>query len=111
MLRPAVLSCALLFAGPALAQTYEGNWACRSAAGTAGILTIYGSSYGFASPSFGDPASGSGTVEGYTDGVGFADGALRTSLGVEAGRLVTVDTGSALQLETGSEILMLCTPL
>lgn len=111
MLRTSLLAVALLLATPALAQTYEGNWACRSATGTAGILTIYGSSYGFASPVFGDPASGTGTVEGYTDGVAFADGQLRTTLGVEAGRLVTVDSGTAMQLETGSAIAMLCMPL
>ena len=111
MLRfPALLSL-VLFATPALAQNYQGNWACRNATGNAGLLTIYGSSYGFASPASGDKVSGSGAIQGYADGVGFLDGQLKATLGIEAGRLVTVDAGAGMQLETATEVVMLCTPL
>lgn len=94
------------------AQNFEGNWSCRAPDGTlAGLLTIYGGSYGYASPVRADPASGTGSLVGYTDGVRFTDGNLRTALGVEAGRLVTLDTGGiAIQLETSSAVLMLCIP-
>ena len=111
MSRFAVFPALLLLATPAYAQSFQGNWACRNATGNAGLLTIYGSSYLFASPVAGDKVSGSGTVQGYSDGVGFVDGQLKATLGVEAGRLVNVDAGAGLQLETSSEVLMLCTPL
>jgi len=111
MLRFIALPVFFLIATPALAQGVQGNWACRSASGNAGLLTIYGSSYGFASPTSGDKVSGSGAVQGYTDGVAFLDGQLKATLGVEAGRTVTVDSGAGLQLETSTEVLMLCTPL
>lgn len=111
MVRYLVLPALLLLATPSFAQSFQGNWSCRDAAGNAGILTIYGASYGFASPVFGDKSSGSGAIQGYTDGVQFLSGPLKANLGVEAGRLVTVDSGAAMQLETKSEILMLCQSL
>ncbi|MFC0013502.1 hypothetical protein [Devosia nitrariae] len=102
----------VLFAAPALAQEYSGNWACRDAsAERSGILTLYGAVYAFASRTFGDVASGTGTIAGYTDGVGFNDGPLRAARGIEAGRLVAgPDGGPAVQLETSDAIAMLCTP-
>ena len=97
---------------PALAQDYQGNWACRDTqALKAGILTIYGQSYGFASTTYGDPSSGTGTLTGYQDGVGFNDGPLRAQRAIEAGRIIPdPDTGIAIQLETNEAIVMLCTP-
>ena len=97
---------------PALAQRYEGNWSCRDATSTrAGILTIYGAVYGFASTSPGDPSSGTGTLTGYEDGVGFNDGGLASARSITAGRLVSDPAnGTAIQLETSDAIVMLCTP-
>jgi hypothetical protein len=40
---------------PSMAQLYQGNWSCRDAStNRAGILTIYGSVYGWASRTTGD---------------------------------------------------------
>jgi hypothetical protein len=99
-------------AAPALAQEYSGNWSCRDETATkAGILTIYGQVYGFASTKVGDPSSGTGTITSYQDGVGFNDGNLRASRNIEAGRLIPdPNYGLALQLETSEAIVMLCTP-
>jgi len=103
---------ALASAAPAMAQTYSGNWACRDAsAERAGILTIYGEGYGFASSRFADTASGTGSITGYTDGVSFNDGPLRANRNIEAGRIVADPTyGVAIQLESSVAIEMLCTP-
>jgi len=91
-----------------MAQSFEGNWECLRGPDAAGILTIYGPSYGFASKSFEDPASGVGSVTGYADGVQFNDGNLRAQLAIEAGRLVEIEGETVLQLETATEILMIC---
>ena len=101
-----------LSATPAFAQSFTGNWACRDATtNKAGILTIYGDVYGFASTAVGDPGSGTGTVTGYEDGVSFNDGNLRTSKAIQAGRIIPDPTyGTAIQLETAEAIVMLCTP-
>jgi hypothetical protein len=101
-----------LLAVPAAAQGYQGNWGCLDTQATrAGILTIYGSVYGFASTTFGDTASGTGTLTPYTDGAGINDGPLRTARGIEAARLVSdPTTGVAVQLESSAGVLMLCTP-
>jgi len=106
------LIAAALLSSPAFAQSYQGNWGCRDTqAMKAGILTIYGQSYGFASTTFGDPSSGTGTITGYQDGVGFNDGPLRASRAIEAGRVIPDPTaGVAIQLETASAIVLLCTP-
>jgi hypothetical protein len=100
-------------AAPAFAQSYTGSWGCRNdMAEKAGILTIYGNVYGFASTTFGDEASGTGTITGYTDGVGFNDGPLRAVRGIEAGRMVSDPaSGVAIQLETADSIVMLCTAI
>jgi hypothetical protein len=102
---------ALLIA-PAAAQSFEGNWSCRDATGAkAGILTIYGGVYGFASTTLADAASGTGSVTGYQDGVGFNDGGLKSARGIQAGRIVPDPTlGTVIQLETDSAVVMLCGP-
>lgn len=101
-----------LTATPSHAQAYSGNWACRDAtAARAGILTIYGDVYGFASTVVGDTSSGTGTITSYQDGVGFNDGGLNTGRGIKAGRMIPDPTyGTAIQLETAEAIVMLCTP-
>lgn len=101
-----------LSATPALAQNFTGNWACRDAtASKAGIITIYGSVYGFASTTVGDASSGTGTITAYQDGVTFNDGGLRTIRGIQVGRMIPDPTyGTAIQLETADTIVMLCTP-
>lgn len=112
MKRFAALLLLPLLAAPAAAQGYQGNWACRDTeTDKAGILTIYGSVYGFASTRFGDEASGTGTLTPYTDGVGFNDGGLRSAREIVAGRVVPDPaTGIAIQLETEQAIVMLCNP-
>ena len=101
-----------LSASPALAQTFTGNWACRDATSAkAGILTIYGEVYGFASTVVGDKSSGTGTITAYQDGVGLNDGGLKATRSIQQGRLIPDPTyGTAIQLETADAIVMLCTP-
>lgn len=101
-----------LSATAAHAQNFEGNWACRDATtAKAGILTIYGDVYGFASTTPNDASSGTGTLVGYQDGVGFNDGGLKATRNIQAGRIVPEPTfGVAMQLETADAIVMLCTP-
>jgi len=101
-----------LSATPAFAQAYSGNWACRDATtAKAGILTLYGEVYGFASTTLGDQASGTGTLTRYQDGVAFSDGGLKPARCIAAGRLISdMNYGTALQLETSDAIVMLCTP-
>ena len=107
--------CALAFAslpGLALGQGFTGNWGCINQEGRAGILTIYGSNYGYASATFGSTASGTGTITGYTDGVQFNDGPLRTNAGIVAGRIIEDPVNvTAMQLETESAVILMCTPL
>lgn len=101
-----------LSAMPAMAQNFTGNWACRDATtAKAGILTIYGGVYGFASTVVGDASSGTGTITIYDDGVAFNDGGLKSSRSITAGRVIPDPTyGTAIQLETPEAIVMLCTP-
>ncbi len=114
VMRRIALTLALLAASalPAAAQSYSGNWACRDATtNRVGILTIYGQVYGWASRSPGDPASGTGAIIPYQDGVGFNDGNLRTASSITAGRVIPDPAyGTALQLETAEAIVMMCTP-
>ncbi len=107
-----IVAVTALSASPTLAQNFTGNWACRDATtAKAGILTIYGDVYGFASTAVGDPGSGTGTITGYEDGVSFNDGNLRATRSIQAGRLIPDPTyGTAIQLETAEAIVMLCTP-
>ena len=113
-MRRIALIVALLSASvcPALAQEVTGNWSCRDeSSNRAGILTIYGQVYGFASRTAGDAASGTGSITSYQDGVGFNDGNLRASRNVQAGRLISdPNYGWAMQLETANAVVMLCTP-
>lgn len=113
-MRRIVLTAALfcLSAAPAFAQAYSGNWACRDETSSkAGILTIYGDVYGFASTIVGDKSSGTGTITGYQDGVAINDGGLRAGRGIQAGRMIADPAyGTAIQLETAQAIVMLCTP-
>jgi hypothetical protein len=107
--------CALALAslpGMAVGQGFTGNWGCVNEVGRAGILTIYGGNYGYASATYGSTASGTGTITGYTDGVQFNDGALRANAGIVAGRIIEDPVnGTAMQLETESAVILLCTPL
>ncbi|MCS6761497.1 MAG: hypothetical protein MO846_05635 [Candidatus Devosia symbiotica] len=97
---------------PSFAQSFEGNWGCRDSTGAkAGLLTIYGDVYGFASTTPSDAASGTGTITGYQDGVAFNDGGLKIARGIVAGRVIADPTYlTAIQLETADAIVMLCTP-
>lgn len=106
------LSLLAIFATPSMAQSYQGNWSCRDATSNrAGILTIYGQVYGWASRTMGDANSGTGTTVPYEDGIGINDGNLRANAGIRAGRVVAdANFGVALQLETDQAIVMLCTP-
>ena len=101
-----------LSVSPVLAQNFTGNWACRDATATkAGILTIYGAVYGFASTTVGDASSGTGTITAYQDGVTINDGGLRSERNIQVGRMIPDPTyGTAIQLETSDTIVMLCTP-
>lgn len=101
-----------LSATPGLAQNFVGNWSCRDqTTERVGILTIYGQVYGYAARVKNNPWSGTGTITPYQDGVAFNDGPLQANGGVTAGRMVPEPTyGSAIQLETPSAIIMLCTP-
>jgi len=102
----------LSMAGQAQAQNYQGNWACRTPEAGAGLLTLFGPSFGYASLTKDDPASGTGTVSVFSDGVAFEAGPLREALGIIHGRLVPHDqAGVAMQLETDQKVLLLCTPL
>lgn len=107
-----IASLIALSATPAFAQSFQGNWGCRDdTSAKAGILTIYGGVYGFASATPGDKSSGTGTITGYQDGVQFNDGGLKDQRSIQAGRVVPdPNYGMALQLETANSIAMLCTP-
>jgi energy-converting hydrogenase Eha subunit B len=107
-----ILALTALSAAPAFSQAFEGNWGCRdTTSAKAGILTIYGDVYGFASTTPGDASSGTGTVTGYDNGVGFNDGGLKAARNITAGRIIPDPSyGAAIQLETAEAIVMLCTP-
>jgi hypothetical protein len=106
------LTIVLALTGNAAAQAaYEGNWICMKDDKQAGLLTIYGNGYGYASNTFGDQSSGTGTVQGYSDGVQFKDGPFVSVLGLEAGRLLAGEGAISLTLERPDAILMICTPM
>jgi hypothetical protein len=108
----ALLALALT-AGPALAQQSpaEGNWACiANIDGTkAGLLTIYGQSYGYASANYESAASGTGNVQLATDGVTFLDGNLVTGAGITVG-LASIDANGRdiLTLHTAEKPILSC---
>lgn len=99
---------ALTGAAAAQSQPYEGNWECRAGEANAGLLTIYGASYIYASAAANDPASGGGDIVGYTDGVGFESGPLVDALGLRAGRLIEGGGRQLMQLETDADVVMVC---
>lgn len=106
---------ALLAAAPALGQqaAVEGNWACRANidGSKAGILTIFAGSYGYASANFGSTASGTGTVQMYSDGVTLLDGNLLQNAGVEVGLMGFDDQGrDILSLNTAEKPILTCRP-
>ncbi|WIY51874.1 hypothetical protein O9Z70_10310 [Devosia sp. YIM 151766] len=107
-----VFALTALTATAAFAQAYQGNWSCRDASTErAGILTIYGQVYGWASRTPGDPNSGTGMLTPYQDGIGVNDGNLRLNGNVQAVRVINDPSyGVALQMETAEAIVMLCTP-
>ncbi|HEY4202902.1 MAG TPA: hypothetical protein VGM83_20315 [Devosiaceae bacterium] len=105
------LALSLVLTGGAAAQAFTGNWACMAGDKQAGLLTIYGNSYGFASTTFGDKSSGTGAIQGYSDGVTFADGPLVANLGLQVGRLLAGEGAVSMTLESSSAILMVCTSL
>jgi hypothetical protein len=109
----AILLC--LAAAPAHAQQTvspaEGNWACIALIDStkAGLLTIFGGSYAYASANFGSTASGVGSAELATDGVTFLDGNL-TTVGITVG-LVSFDANGVdtLTLYTPVKPILACT--
>lgn len=116
MIRVALLALFVgLVAPPALAQisAVEGNWACRANIdGTkAGILTVYAGSYGYASANFGSAASGTGSLNMFSDGVQFIDGNLLTNAGIEVGVMSFDATGKdTLTLSTKEKPVLTCVP-
>jgi hypothetical protein len=106
------LALAIALTGNVAAQAaYEGNWICMKDDKQAGLLTIYGNGYGFASNTFGDKSSGTGTVQGYSDGVQFKDGPFVSVLGLEVGRLLAGEGAVSMTLERPDAILMICTAM
>jgi len=107
------LTFAAALTGAASAQqaAYEGNWICMQNDKQAGLLTIYGNGYGYASNSFGDKSSGTGTVQGFSDGVQFKDGPFVSELGLQAGRLLAGEGAVSMTLERPDSILMICAPM
>lgn len=111
----AIAVLALLAAAPAAAQqaAVEGNWACRANVdgSKAGILTIFAGSYGYASANFGSTASGTGSVQMYSDGVTFLDGNLLQNAGVEVALMGLDDQGrDILSLNTAEKPILTCVP-
>lgn len=102
-----------LTTGAAFAQhsPAEGNWACTALIDgeKAGLLTIFGTSYGYASANYQSPASGTGNVQLATDGVTFLDGNLLAGAGIQIG-LASIDaTGrDTLTLQTSEKPVLTC---
>lgn len=112
-MRLIALSAAFVIAlsGSAFAQAFQGNWYCMAGDQKAGVLTVYNGSYGFASAIFGDKSSGVGAVQGYSDGVTFADGPLVSELGIQVGRLLQGEGAPSMTIENANAIVMVCTTL
>lgn len=102
-----------LTAGPALAQQSpaEGNWACVANIDgkKAGLLTVRGASYGYASANYESAASGTGNAQLATDGVSFLDGNLVTGAGIVIG-LASIDANGrdTLTLQTSEKAVLSC---
>jgi hypothetical protein len=109
----ALLLALLLTTGTAVAQQSpaEGNWACvANIDGTkAGLLTVYGTSYGYASANYESAASGTGNVQLATDGVTFLDGNLVQGAGITVG-LASIDANGrdTLTLHTVEKPVLTC---
>ncbi|HVY51239.1 MAG TPA: hypothetical protein VHA07_06705 [Devosia sp.] len=97
---------------PVTVSPAEGNWGCIALIDNtkAGLLTVFAGSYGYASATFGSPASGTGDAQMGSDGVKFLDGNL-TTVGITYG-LVTLDQsgGDLLTLYTPDKPVLACTP-
>jgi hypothetical protein len=113
-MRFAFLCLALaLTTGAASAQQSpaEGNWACIANidGAKAGLLTVRGSSYGYASANYESAASGTGTAQLATDGVTFVDGNLVTGAGILIG-LASIDANGRdiLNLQTAEKPILTC---
>ena len=113
-MRIAVVLLALaVTTGAAFAQQSpaEGNWACVANIDgeKAGLLTIYGSSYGYASANYESAASGTGNVQLATDGVTFVDGNLVVGAGITVG-LASIDANGrdTLTLHTVEKPVLNC---
>jgi hypothetical protein len=108
----ALLALAALTGGAIAQQSpAEGNWACvANIDGTkAGLLTIYGQSYGYASANYESAASGTGNVQLATDGVTFLDGNLVVGAGITVG-LASIDANGRdiMTLHTAEKPILSC---
>jgi hypothetical protein len=96
---------------PVTISPAEGNWGCIALVDNtkAGLLTVFAGSYGYASATFGSPASGAGSAEMGSDGVKFLDGNLAT-IGIGYG-LVTFDAdgNDVLTLYNPEKAVLTCT--
>jgi hypothetical protein len=113
-MRIALLCLALaLTTGAASAQQSpaEGNWACVANIDgkKAGLLTVRGSSYGYASANYQSAASGTGNAQLATDGVSFLDGNLVVGAGITIG-LASIDANGrdTLTLHTAEKPVLSC---
>jgi hypothetical protein len=98
---------------PVTVSPAEGNWGCVALVDNtkAGLLTIFGGSYGYASATFGSTASGTGSAQMGSDGAKFLDGNL-TTVGITYG-LVTLDPSNntdLLTLYNPEKAILSCTP-
>ncbi|HEX4299059.1 MAG TPA: hypothetical protein VHZ56_13650 [Devosia sp.] len=97
---------------PVTVSPAEGNWGCIALVDNtkAGLLTVYNGSYGYASATFGSPASGTGNAKMGSDGVEFLDGSI-TTVGIDKA-LVTFDASGndILTVYTPDKPVLTCTP-
>ena len=107
-----VLALAALTGAAAAQQSpAEGNWACTANIDgeKAGLLTIFGSSYGYASANYESAASGTGNVQLATDGVTFLDGNLVAGAGITIGlATINADGRDILTLHTAEKPVLSC---
>jgi hypothetical protein len=109
MLRTLLLALPIaLLPAMAAAQSIEGNWECRAGDVTGGLLTIYGNSYIFAGATFGDPASGGGSVNWDAGGPQFIDGNLVTIAGVSFGQMISGGGVVPMDLIGGDTVRLTC---
>lgn len=111
----ATAAAIVALAAPALGQVspVEGNWACTANIDMtkAGILTVFGGSYGYASANYGSAASGTGRIALASDGLNFLDGNMREKAGIEFGILSFDDQArDILILHTAEKPILTCRP-